>query len=253
MLIITVLVIALIATFLYIKNKLSQKYILNTFKDGNVMVVGMKGKGKDLLFSFVTNKRKKEYISNVDYTDGIKHIEFDPIKQLGVGGNTCEDLIEGTIKKYDYPYPDGIDYYISDGGIYFPSQEDSKLKKKYRSTAVFMALSRHLGDCNVHINVQNYNRLWLLMREQSDNYILCRKAKVFFGKICRQVMYVYDNAASCQNRVKPMKKRLGKKARIEYDKFTAQYGEIKKIVIWHILKHKYDSRRFKAILANAQP
>lgn len=248
--ILTVIIVFLLILWL-IRNKLSQRLIIKTFKRGNVMVVGMKGKGKDLLFNYVINKRKKPYISNVDYTNGENHIDFNPAEQFNVGGNTCQDLIEGSIKHYEYPYDDGIDYYISDGGVYFPSQEDSLLKRKYRGTAIFAALSRHLGDCNVHVNVQNYNRLWLLLREQSDNYILCKSARVFFGRIARQKLYIYDKAQSCQDRVKPMKRRFGKSAHVEYDKFVANYGSIKKIVFWHFIKNKYDSRVFKHILEAA--
>ena len=142
----------------------------------------------------------------------------------------------------------GIDYFISDAGIYFPSQEFSRLNKIYPSLPVFQALSRHLGDCNFHANVQNLNRLWDKIREQADCYLLCTRCSVFFHKFVSQTIYYYDRYQSCVDRVKPMKKRWGRMGKIEYDKFVANYGTIKKLKIWGILRYKFDSRRFKAIL-----
>lgn len=36
---------------------------------------------------------------------------------------------------------------------------------------IFYALSRHLYNNNIHVNVQNLGRLWLKLREQADSFI----------------------------------------------------------------------------------
>ena len=105
-------------------NRINQRKVINIFKNGNTMVSGLRGRGKDLLFCWVINKRKENYISNVNYSSEkkkFKRFNFDT-KVWELAGNTYENLADGNIKKYVYPYPDGIDYYISDAGVYFPSQ-----------------------------------------------------------------------------------------------------------------------------------
>lgn len=41
--------------------------IKRMFEDGNVCVVGLRGRGKDMLFANIIARRRKEYISNTDY------------------------------------------------------------------------------------------------------------------------------------------------------------------------------------------
>jgi hypothetical protein len=43
------------------------KKIIRMFEDGNVCVTGLRGRGKDMLMSNVVVRRKKPYVSNVDY------------------------------------------------------------------------------------------------------------------------------------------------------------------------------------------
>lgn len=242
------IVIGLILLVLIIKEMRSRKLVLGCFRDGNVITTGLRGRGKDLLFDWVINQRCVEYCSNVDYSKGNRYVEFKG-EYLSLGGNVFENFINGDIIPYEYPLPDGIDYYISDAGVYFPAQEVGKLNKKYPSYALFQALSRHLGDCNFHCNVQNLNRLWDKIREQSDCYILMRKTKWYGKRLHVMSGYVYDNLESCIKRIKPMKRRWGRLGKIEYDKFCAAYGEIRKFKIHSLRKPTYDSRRFKKILA----
>lgn len=70
------------------------------------------------------------------------------------------------MKAYEYPYPDGTDIYIADAGIYFPSQFCNELNRDYKYFPTFMALTRHLGEANVHFNVQNLNRVWDKIRSK---------------------------------------------------------------------------------------
>lgn len=242
-------------------SSMRRRQIYRLFKDGNVIVTGLRGRGKDLLFSSITSARIKDkrlkkkkanfYISNIDYTNGKNRIEFEP-QVFNMKGNTFSNFVENKFNYFEYPYNDGIDFFLSDGGVYYPSQYYSQLDKMYPSAPLFFALSRHLGNCNVHVNIQNLNRLWDKMREQADIYILCDSCKVLFRKIAIQKLYIYDNYESAVARRKPFPTFLfmGKDSRIRKADFVARYGMIKKITYIHTIKHKYNDRVFKTMLLN---
>ena len=181
--------------------KFGLRKVCKIFEQGNTCVTGLRGRGKDLLMSNVIARRKMPYISNIDYhCKGSEYIKLDfPLLDTK---NEFNDFVDGTIKKYVYPYPDKADIYVSDSGIYLPAQYYTKLDKMYGYISTFMALSRHLGDCNVHVNAQNLNRVWDKVREQSDMYILCQSCRVLFGKLCVMSILVYDKYQSCIDRVK---------------------------------------------------
>lgn len=245
------IVILFVLSLWFIRNSLSKKFVVNLFDRGNVCVTGMRGRGKDVLFNYVIRRRAKPYISNVDY-GGLKVDDFRPKEQFGIGGNTAENFIEDNLIPYDYPYDDGIDYYVSDAGVYFPSQEFGLLNKKYRSMPIFQALSRHLGDCNVHFNAQNLNRVWDKIREQSDTYVLCRDCTWIFKKIVIMNVTVYDRMESCINRVRSFGKRpmLNRQKQLAYDSLVATHGNIRDFKMVFIHKGNYDTRRFKSLLAS---
>lgn len=232
------------------------KRIMRYFEDGNVCVIGLRGRGKDMLQGNVIVRRKRPYISNTNY--GGDHYPLE-LEKLAVSGNTYVNFIEGNVKKYSYPYPDGTDVYISDVGVYFPSQYCSELNKRYGQMAVFQALSRQLGACNFHINVQNLNRCWDKIREQSDIYILCRRCWVFFGgHLVFQLGTIYDRADSAQSRQKPLKLPWGtstdKSYRLQRDvavaNFEANHGMVKNFFLLYRNKSTYNTRIFKEILEN---
>lgn len=227
-------------------NSMAKRQIRRLFLDHSVLVTGEKGSGKDLLFGYVISRRRKyAYISNVDY--GGKCIPFEPTVQFGCGGNNLVNLIEGTIAPYEYPYEDGIDYFISDGGCYFPSQENGLLDRRYRSVPLFAALSRHLGDCRIHVNVQLPSRLWNKLREQATRYIWVEHSFVL-GRFVRMRLYIYDRLESCQDRVKPMRRAGGKYGRAMRAESEQAYGVIRRHTIYFIKNYKYDDRAFKARL-----
>lgn len=230
----------------------SRKFI-SYFKAGNTVVSGLRGRGKDLAFCYVINKRRCNYISNIQYSSPkkkYKRFDFD-IKVWELAGNTYKDFADGSIKSYVYPYPDGIDYYISDAGVYFPSQYHKELEKCYSSAPLFHALSRHLGDCNIHCNSQKQSRLWDKIREQSDVYIVMAgaffipKTKIFFVKY-----RVYDNEETAEKQLRLPFFGIGKRARESRNAFFATHGRIKSSWFVGRLPYAYDSRRFKKILEN---
>lgn len=228
------------------------KKIINLFELGNVCVCGLRGRGKDMLMSNVVVRRGLPYICNTDY-GGNWHpfIPFD----FNVGGNTYENFISGDLKPYIFPYEDGTDIYISDGGVYFPSQYCSELNKKYGYFSSFMALSRHLGECNVHFNVQNLNRMWDKIREQSDIYIMCNATKVYFRRFVVQRVTIYEKYESCVARVPPFKRprvRLNADRKmnfqLEKQKYEITYGYIKRRLLIYRNKSSYDTRIFRTML-----
>lgn len=229
------------------------KKIIKLFNRGNVSVCGLRGAGKDMLFANVALRRKLPYVSNTNY--GGQFIPLDPAA-LDCK-NTYRDFINGSLSPYVYPYADGTDFYIADGGIYFPSQYQGELSKQYGYLSTFMALSRHLGDCNVHYNVQNLNRMWDKIREQSDIYIRCCWCKVFLGIVFQKVI-IYEKYESAVNRVPPfyLKRPLINPDRlqtwqIQKQNYTIAHGEVKPRLLIYRNRSKYNTRVFKEILANA--
>lgn len=227
--------------------------IIKLFKQGNVSVCGLRGAGKDMLFANVVARRKKPYVSNTNY--GGKWISFQPFA-LDCR-NTYENFIAGTLNRYTYPYEDGTDFYIADGGVYFPSQYQGELCKRYGYLSTFMALSRHLGDCNVHYNVQNLNRMWDKIREQSDTYIRCCSCKVFLGIVFQKVI-IYEKYESAVNRVPPFRLRRPwinptrlQTWEVQKQNYDIAHGSVKPRLLIYRNRSKYNTRVFKEMLANA--
>lgn len=243
-----------------------KKFIKRTFDKGNVCVTGLRGTGKDTLFANVTARRKRPYISNVDYKNKNVYIPLN-LKSWDVANN-FDNFINGNIVPYEYPYPDNIDYFVSDCGVYFPAQDFSQLNRKYPNISNFQALSRHLGLCNVHINAQNLNRVYDKIREQSDIYIQCEWCyylpRLLFKhkpKWIIQLVTVYDKYESCITRVKPFKplrvplfnrggaRELVKNENERYKRdFEERNGKVKRYLLIYKNQSQYDTRLFKSLL-----
>lgn len=232
------------------------KKIIRLFESGNVCVSGLRGRGKDMLFANVVIRRDRPYVSNTDY--GGEYIPFHPMN-YDCGGNTYENFLEGNILSYDYPHEDGTDIYVADSGVYFPAQHCKELNKKYGFFSTFMALTRQLGLANFHFNVQNLNRVWDKIREQSDIYIMCNWCKVLFGKIVVQSVTVYEKYESAVDRVppyRPPKVKLNNDRRLtiqmEKQRYRLTYGDIRRYSLIYVNKSSYDTRIFKTMLATPQ-
>lgn len=143
-------------------------WLVQEFMRCNVMVFGKKGKGKDLLFAHVIALRGEKHYSNMEYNDDTEVIS---LKEVALGKNTFEDCINDTIKKLPPRFESGCDIYITDGGIYLPSQYNKLLNDLYPSMPLLYALSRQVYQNNIHANVQAFGRLWDKLREQADSYI----------------------------------------------------------------------------------
>lgn len=237
------------------------KKIVKLFEEGNVIVTGLRRRGKDMLMSNVVARRKLPYCANIDYACNNKKCKYIPFKleDINCGKNTYKNFISGDVLYYEYPHGGGVDVYISDAGNYFPSQYCNELNRDYPYVPTFQSLCGQLG-VNFFVNIQNLNRLWDKIREQSDCYLRCEKTKVFFGKIVFMRVIQYDKYESCLNRVKPYKppkvrfnSRDGKTMiAIEKAKFEQANGLVKGHLLLFINRSKYDTTIFKSILKNGR-
>lgn len=237
------------------------KKIIKYFESGNVCVVGLRGCGKDMLFANVIHRRKQPYVSNTNYN--CKKSPYIPLDFHALDcKNNWKNFVEGDIIPYEYPYPENCDTYIADCGIYLPSQYCNELNKAYPQFPVYYALSRHIANSNVHFNVQNLNRVWDKLREQSDTYIRTVSCKVLFKKWVIQKVVVYDKYQSCVDRVDPYQhirvpvlgsKELKASLRQKDEEMKRLFKENRGMVKSHILiyknKSKYDTRLFKGVLS----
>lgn len=109
----------------------------------NVMIFGEIGTGKDLLMANIIARRKsKYYISPFDYkiTNKIfkKHwIKLD-VRRLCLDNN-YRNFINSDTNLYFYPYPEKVDIYLPDVGVYFPSQYCNELQRDYKDLPAFFA------------------------------------------------------------------------------------------------------------------
>lgn len=231
----------------------SIRYLVRKFKKHNCCVVGVKGSGKDLIFGNVISRRRKEdYISNVDYTNRKRYIPLR-FENLDVGCAKWTDFVDGTLPYYEFPYPEGTDVYVSDVGVYLPSQYCNEINKRYPHIATYQALSRQISKNRFHINTQSLNRCYDKIREQSDVYFLCRWClyipKV---KIVIQLVTEYDKYQSCVDRVKPCRVRVplfnkeaSTNADIYRDQFFNAYGKVKNHLFIYRNKSHHDTFGFR--------
>ncbi len=247
------LAVLVIFLLIFILSKINRRRFVKLFDRGNVLVSGMKGRGKDFAFCVVVNARKRNYVSNVQYSDPRKRyqrFDFDT-KVWELAGNTYDDMVSGKVKTYVYPYPDNIDYYISDAALYFPATYHGELAKKYKSAPLFQALSRQLGDCAVHCNTQVQTQLWDKIRLQSDTYVVMKGCtQIFRSKLFYLRAYSYSLAESAEKQIVPPRFGMGKRGKELKMQFEIAHGNITRYGFFVKLPYRYDSRRFKRILEN---
>lgn len=225
-----------------------KKLLISAFEEGNVIVFGKKGKGKDCCYNKVIDARDKPCYSNIQFNK--KLCTIMPIKKLSVEPNTYIDLLEGNVKQINKDLKEDTDYYISDGGILLPSQYSNNLCKMYPSLPIFYALSRHLTNSNIHINTQYLARVWDKLREQADRFIRADGTKNVFGFLITKFTYYekYDTALSGIEPYKSTGLFKSSESRAEEEKHLADYGEIKTgYIIQHKSKIHYDSRYYHKV------
>lgn len=241
LLIVALVVLIVLCVYLY----KSKRLLLDSFSKGNCVVCGTKGKGKDLIFSYVIRKRKKEYYSNIQYNH-VKSLHNDiKISDISIFPNTYQNFLNNEIVIVDKKLKEGCDFYISDSGVYLPSQLDSSLHKVYPSLPLTYAIIRHLYNSNIHCNVQRADRLWKALREQAD-YFITATGTINLGIVLITTFRYYDKLESCCKDLRPFKSSISN----EYQKALAEQnrainGTIKSgMIIQPIWTIKYDSRAF---------
>lgn len=244
---IAIIVIGLIAALLLywmIRCLLGRKF-LREVKQDSLIVFGKKGKGKTLLFSEMTRMDKKGYLSNTDFKR--KKGEIINVKDISVEPNNWLNVLNGEYQEIERKDWEKKPVYIDDAGVFLPNFADAMLKNKYPSMPIAFALWRHLYDAPIHINSQDVNRVWKLLREQASGCIQARKCWRL-GPIAIIHCTYYDKVASAEAELLPMKKTLLNKFNTaEYNMYEASNGLIKDFVIFApSWRNKYDSRYFKS-------
>lgn len=178
----------------------ADRWLVNEFRRCNVMVWGKKGSGKDVIFAHVIALRGEYHYANIPYDQNTEVIE---LHEIAAGDNTPQDCINGTVRPFPPRFKERCDIYVSDAGIYFPNTMNKQLDDLYPSMPVFMALSRHLYELNVHTNCQAFERPYKKIREQADSYIQV------LGTVCRgDCLYVrihgYDSYSNAEKEVNPV-------------------------------------------------
>lgn len=242
--ILTILLIIITLIFFYYRMKTAE--LIKHFEKSSVLVFGKKGKGKDILFQHVIKNRKKSYYSNIPYGYKYNHLE---IRDINLDPNTYEDFINGSIKKVDNTLKDKLDFYISDAGVYLPSQYHGLLDKNFKSFPIYFALSRHLNLMNIHANTQALNRVWDKLREQFDYYIRVKRTIRIFN-LFFTTFYIYDRYQTAKMELEPMKRKFGNEFNNAMQRqYESMNGEIKKhTIVTRKSVLKYDTRYFKSIV-----
>lgn len=243
--VVIILLLLFIALFIFfiLKCYFDKEWTLNLFKKHSTIVFGAKGKGKDLLFQYVIKNRKKPYLSNSYYGYGYN---FVTIGDICIKPNTFENFIHNdisTIQKNNTM--EGKDIYISDCGVYLPSQYDFLINKYYPSLSLDYALHRHLYNANIHCNTQNLERIYKGLREQADYYIKCNKCKKFLFFFVLDIT-TYEKYDSALSGLIPLKNSIFNKFDKAFVKqYQALHGDIKNCKLFITKKSiKYDTRYF---------
>ncbi|HEY8390531.1 MAG TPA: hypothetical protein VIL26_06255 [Clostridia bacterium] len=219
--------------------KVQNDWLVEQFRTRNVYVFGKKRTGKDLLFAHVIYLRGEKHYANMPYDDNTEVIE---LKEINVGGNTFEHIIEGQIEPFEPQFEFGRDIYLSDAGIFFPSQYHRILEQKFPDMPIFFALSGHLYELNVHCNCQELGRVWDKLREQADCYIRVLGCKWYRNyALVSCISYTDYNAA--ERKISPPSPKKSEKKLLE---FYEKYGE----VVYRTFKIyksylKYDTHYFR--------
>lgn len=228
----------------------NKAFILDKFINGNIIVAGKKGKGKDLFFNYVINARKAACRSNIQYNPA--YCKQTPLNYLELRKENGEqlkytDFLNGKVEPVKKTLDECVDYYISDAGVLLPSQCHNELCKAYPSLPIIYGLSRHAARMNIHVNTQTLNRVWLHLREQSDGFFILRKTTKIGGIFIQKMTYYDDYNRALQNLRPFHSNRLlsSKENKALAENFRAQNGLIMDLfIIQRKSQVKYDTRDF---------
>lgn len=222
-----------------------KKALVECFEKDNVIVFGLKGHGKDCIFNKSINVRNKPCYANIPYNKELCVVR--DIQNFSVSPNTFENVLNNDVKIVKKFNKESTDLYISDGGIFLPSQYSNTLIKKYPSLPIYYALNRHLTNSNIHINSQYLGRIWDKLREHAGYYIKAVKTTYLFGFLITEFI-VYDRYDSAMSQLEPYVATglfTHSESRANREDFLAKHGNITR---YYIIQHKskiyYKSRYF---------
>lgn len=195
--------IILLIYFIYIRF-INTLIIRRYFLKCSIMVCGKRGKGKDTLFSYVAYNKKHN--CNIKLNDKTNIISLNKICIPDLTRQKLVNGEKGFCNFEDYKHFDNMTF-ISDSGIYYPSYDDSQLKKEYPSFAITIAIWRHLYENGCHFNCQVNSRLWKVLREQIEDTIMCLDCQRSFLYTKLKVRY-YESPRDAELGLKPLKNNL---------------------------------------------
>ena len=253
MIFLVIFIIAILGiAVLFIIDLVNKNELYTLSKQGNLIVFGKKRKGKDLIFNAIINKNKNKVYSNIQFNKD----KCDILELHDTNLNlTYKEFIEDKIEKInveDIKFESFRDYFLSDGGIYLPSQEQGTLCKEYKSLPILYALSSQVFKMNIHVNTQSLNRVWDKLREQADTYIKALKT-IKIGSFFITKYRLYDKYQSAENdlRVYPTHLFTSKESKAQEENYYAMHGLIKEcFIIQHKNNIKYDTNAFRKIIIN---
>lgn len=242
---------------LAVKFQKGKAILVKSFSEGNCLIFGPKGAGKDLLNNKVINARKQNCYANIPYNRD--YCTVKSIKDFSVEPNTFENILNNNIKEVKKINKEECDFYISDAGIVLPSQYSQSLIKEYPSLPIYYALSRQLTNSNIHCNTQYIGRVWDKIREQAEYFFRALHTTKLSIKIKRNG-YVkeygflitdfifYDSYESAAAKMRPFNNKklfAGKEGAAMKADFEAKHGIVKQYKIIQRISHVYyDSRHF---------
>ena len=214
---------------------------LKVISQDSLIVFGKKGKGKTLLFSYMARQASKKggYASTFDLCQ--PNQTLISMDEVNVSPNTWENVLNGNVQKVAKKDLEGKPIFLDDAGIYLPNFADNLLKRKYASMPIAFAVWRHLYNAPIHINSQDVQRCWKVIREQADGFLKARRV-IRLGPIFILNCTYFTNIESAMADLCPIRKRLlGRKESAEV--FTAEHGEIKDFALIGLCHHhRYNSR-----------
>ena len=233
----------ILGVFWQIKFYIGKRALVEAFEQANCLVFGIKGAGKDLIFNKAINSRNKNCYANIPYNKELCTVR--EISDFSVSPNTYINFLENDVKVVDKINKENCDFYISDGGIFLPSQFSQDLVKRYPSFPIYYALNRHLTNSNIHINTQYLGRVWDKLREQAGFYIKAVKTTRILGCLITSFI-IYDSYTTASSQMRPYKVTgliTHSESRANKEDFESKHGLVKEYKIIQKIKDvHYDSR-----------
>lgn len=220
------------------------------FKKLSIVLCGKRGKGKDVIFSYIA--KGKKHNSNIILQPNTNVIKLN---DLIIPNLSREKLINDTFSKIDrenYKKFDNMTL-ISDAGIYFPNWDENNLKKEYKELPITWAIWRHLFNNGCHFNIQKCGRLWKLLREQIEDVIEIENINkgIFYFKL---KLIHYERLEDAELGLKPLKKPILKTKKdnnlsIENSK-RGKIEEFNVLIPKRYIKH--DTKYFRKVVFNEE-